>query len=269
MTRRGDFRLYGDAPFGVAVIHGGPGAPGEMATVAGELSGYCGVLEPFQTEPTLEGQLRELREVLEKEADLPVVLVGHSWGAMLGYIFAAGNPALVRKLVMVDSAVFDDKYAIGISETRMSRLNEEDRARVGSLSSLLRDPAAKDKDEAFRQLGEYIEKADAFDPVPYESEVVEYQYDVFKGVWPEAEEMRRSGRLLALGEEVRCPVVAIHGDYDPHPAEGVREPLSRVLRDFSFVLLGRCGHRPWLERAAKDEFYRILRQELKGNRQNG
>jgi pimeloyl-ACP methyl ester carboxylesterase len=269
MLQHGDFRVYGDSPFGVVVIHGGPGAPGEMAPVARELSGHGGVLEPFQTEPTLEGQLLELGEALERIVDLPAVLVGHSWGAMLGFIFTAGHPAFVRKLVMVDSAVFEDRYAAGISETRMGRLSAEERARVSSLSSLLRDPAGKHKNEAFRQLGEYIEKADAFDPVPHESEVVEYRYDLFAGVWPEAEKMRRSGGLLALGEKVECPVAAIHGDYDPHPAEGVREPLSRVLNDFSFVLLQRCGHRPWLERAAKDRFYRILREELKENRQNG
>lgn len=56
--------------------------------------------------------------------------------------------------------------------------------------------------------------------------------------------------------------MAIHGDYDPHPAEGVRRPLSRVLDDFEFVLLESCGHRPWIERAARDWFYDILRQEL-------
>jgi hypothetical protein len=33
-----NLRIYGKAPFNVAVIHGGPGAVGEMAPVARELS---------------------------------------------------------------------------------------------------------------------------------------------------------------------------------------------------------------------------------------
>jgi pimeloyl-ACP methyl ester carboxylesterase len=57
-------------------------------------------------------------------------------------------------------------------------------------------------------------------------------------------------------------VVAIHGDYDPHPAEGVREPLSRVLSDFRFVTLEKCGHLPWIERHAKEPFYDLLRREI-------
>ncbi len=256
------FRTYGEAPYQMAVLHGGPGAPGEMAPVARELARHRGVLEPLQTELTLEGQLHGLRAVLEKNADLPVVLVGHSWGAMLSFILAARSPSLVRKLIMVASAVFEERYAAGISPTRLSRLTDAERVEVSSLSALLRNPGGKDKNEAFRKLGEYIEKADAYDSIPHDSEVIEYQYEVFEGVWPEAEEMRRSGRLLALGEKIECPVVAIHGDYDPHPAEGVREPLLRVLQDFSFVLLEQCGHRPWVEQTAKEQFYRILRKEL-------
>ncbi|HLD19625.1 MAG TPA: hypothetical protein VJB93_00015 [Patescibacteria group bacterium] len=31
-------RIYGKAPFGVAILHGGPGATGEMRPVAEELS---------------------------------------------------------------------------------------------------------------------------------------------------------------------------------------------------------------------------------------
>jgi pimeloyl-ACP methyl ester carboxylesterase len=144
----------------------------------------------------------------------------------------------------------------------MSRLSEADRARVDALSVLLRDPVGRDKNEAFKHLGEFIARADAYDPLPLKSEVIEYEYDVFEGVWMEAETLRRSGALLALGGDIECPVVAVHGDYDPHPFEGVREPLSRVLQDFRFHLLERCGHRPWLERAARDRFYDILRKEI-------
>jgi pimeloyl-ACP methyl ester carboxylesterase len=74
--------------------------------------------------------------------------------------------------------------------------------------------------------------------------------------------MRKSAELVRLGEKIQCPVVAIHGDYDPHPAEGVRQPLSRVLQDFRFILLENSGHQPWIERAARDKFYSILRSEI-------
>ncbi len=71
-----------------------------------------------------------------------------------------------------------------------------------------------------------------------------------------------SGQLLKLGKKIRCPVVAIHGDYDPHPYQGVKEPLWRILKKFRFILLDNCGHRPWVERAVRDRFYSILINEI-------
>jgi len=50
-------KKYGDAPFKIIVIHGGPGAPGEMAPVAEELSSDYGVLEPLQTKDSIKEQI--------------------------------------------------------------------------------------------------------------------------------------------------------------------------------------------------------------------
>ena len=98
-----NLRIYGKAPLDVVLIHGGPGAPGHMAPVARELASDWGVLEPLQTSSTLEGQIQELRNVLEKNGDLPVTLIGFSWGAWLGFIFAAEYPAFTKKLILIGS----------------------------------------------------------------------------------------------------------------------------------------------------------------------
>jgi hypothetical protein len=41
------FIKYGKSPFKVAVIHGGPGAPGSMASVAKELSSQFAILGTY------------------------------------------------------------------------------------------------------------------------------------------------------------------------------------------------------------------------------
>ena len=255
-------RKYGQKPFDIAVIHGGPGAAGEMAPVARELSSVGGVLEPLQTATTLEGQVQELKAALEENGGLPVSLIGFSWGATLGYILAARYPALVKKLILVGGGPFEEKYAAGIMETRLSRLGQQAGSEVVSMMAALEDPATSDKDALFARLGRLMSESDSYEPLSQESEILEYRHDIYKGVWPQAAELRRSGRLLVLGERIRCPVVAIHGDYDPHPAAGVKEPLRRVLKDFRFILLAKCGHYPWMERQARDEFYNILKKEL-------
>lgn len=263
MPKLENLRKYGSAPFHVAVIHGGPGAPGEMAPVARELSLDCGVLEPLQTATSLEGQVQELRTVLEENGDLPVTLIGSSWGAMLGFIFAGRYPAFVRKLILVGSAVYEEKYAAKITEARLSRLSEEERLEVRALMKALSDPASTNGGATLARLGELFGKTGAYNPLPYHNEILAVQQDLFRSVWKDAEELRGSGELLEIGKRIECPVVAIHGDYDPHPPEGIQEPLSPLLKDFRFILLKNCGHLPWIEREARDQFYEILRQELR------
>ncbi len=96
----------------------------------------------------------------------------------------------------------------------------------------------------------------------HESQAIDCRADIFQSVWKDGAELRRSGNLLKLGRHITCPVVAIHGDDDPHPTEGVQEPLSAMLRNFRFILLKKCGHMPWIERKAREEFFRILEEEL-------
>jgi pimeloyl-ACP methyl ester carboxylesterase len=257
-----NLRKYGNRPFSVAVIHGGPGAPGEMAPVARELSSVRGVLEPLQTAKTLEGQVQELKTVLEDDSDLPVTLIGFSWGAWLSYILTAGYPSIVEKLVLVSSGAYEEKYAVEIMRTRMGRLSQEERREFVDLMKTLINPASKNRGTLMSRLGELTFKSDSYDPLPRDNEILDYQYDVYHGVWEQASKLRSSGKLLDMGTGIQCPVIAIHGDFDPHLAEGVREPLSRVLKDFRFILLEKCGHYPWLERNARDRFYAIIKNEI-------
>ncbi|MGC9445304.1 MAG: alpha/beta fold hydrolase [Candidatus Methanospirareceae archaeon] len=255
-------RTYGAPPFTVAVVHGGPGAPGEMAPVARALASRWGVLEPLQTASTLDGQINELHAILQHTGDLPVTLIGWSWGAWLSFMLAARHPELVKKLILVGSGPFEAKYATQIMDTRLRRLSAGERADVLALSAALDDPAVTNKSMIMTRLGTMITKADAYEPLLHEREYLECQYHIHQRVWAEADALRRSGQLLALGTKITCPVVALHGDYDPHPAEGVKEPLAQVLADFQFVLLKHCGHCPWIERRAKERFFQIIKDEL-------
>jgi pimeloyl-ACP methyl ester carboxylesterase len=254
-------RRYGAGPFGVAILHGGPGAAGEMAPVTRELAATRGILEPLQTAATIGGQVRELRVAIESTGTPPLVLVGFSWGPLLGLIFAARHPALVKKLILISCPPCEESYAGDIMKTRLGRMSAEDRSTTLSVILSLDDPGTKDKNTLMGRLGALILKAESYDPLPHDTEIA-YRHDIYRGIWRQARRLRLRGQLLNFAGRVRCPLVAIHGDYDPHPAAGAREPLSRVVKDFRFILLGKCDHFPWLERQARDEFYAILKREI-------
>ncbi len=258
-----NYRKYGDAPFSVAVLHGGPGAAGEMAPVARELSSRQGIMEPLQTAATLNGQARELKNVLAKHCLSPITIIGFSWGAWLGWLLAARHPELVGKLILVSSGPFEEKYAgSNIMSTRMQRLNEAEQAETITLQKKLEAPGAKHDNAALSKFGELMTKADSYDLRDDDDAAVVCRAKIFQGVWPQASKLRGSGQLLAMSRDIRCPVVALHGDHDPHPATGVGRPLSPVLKDFRLILLKKCGHYPWREKHALDEFYDVLRREL-------
>ncbi|MCE2950703.1 MAG: hypothetical protein ACK5TR_07225 [Alphaproteobacteria bacterium] len=57
-------RCHGSAPYGLALVHGGPGAAGDLAPLAHALAKDQGVLEPLQRAISFEGQVEELAVVL-------------------------------------------------------------------------------------------------------------------------------------------------------------------------------------------------------------
>jgi pimeloyl-ACP methyl ester carboxylesterase len=255
-------KKYGKPPFSVVVVHGGPGGAGDVAPVAQQLSQTYGVLEPFQTKSTIQGQLKELKDVIQMHGTMPVILIGHSWGAWLSFLFAAQNPTLVKKLILVSSPPFNESYVANIMKTRLSRLTDKERLTREDLVKILNDPKSKNKNSVFAQLGKLISKVDSLDPLPDKNDEYEGQYDIYQKVWASASCLRKTGKLLEYGKHIYCPVIAIHGDYDPHPWEGVKVPLSKALKNFKFVLLKKCGHKPWLERLAQEMFYAALNKEL-------
>lgn len=258
-------RIYGKSPFNIALIHGGPGDAGSLKELAQMLSDDYGILEPIQTMDSVDGQIEELRSILDQYAEWPIILIGHSWGAMLGYLFAAKHPTYVQKLIMVGSGLFDAKYAENIMQTSLSRLAPEKQNKLKELMTKL-DKADGDSDELFHKLGNIMKEADSFDPINLTAgEIMQGQYHIYKTVWPEAARIRETGALLAAGKNINCPVIAIHGDFDPHPYQGIQLPLSKVLNNFDFILLNNCGHEPWNERKAKEQFLKIIRAHLRGS----
>ena len=95
-------RRYGSTGPMVVVLHGGPGAPGSAACLAEALAKDFLVLEPLQRRSglvplTVSQHVEDLKAV----APEPAILIGCSWGAMLGLSFAARYPEQVPDLVLV------------------------------------------------------------------------------------------------------------------------------------------------------------------------
>ena len=95
-----------------------------------------------------------------------LTLIGHSWGAWLVLLTAARDPTLARQLIQVSSGPFDAGYVSGMQETRMGRLDDEQRSEFVALVSNMNDVAGAEKDSYLARLGELVSRSDDFDPIP-------------------------------------------------------------------------------------------------------
>jgi pimeloyl-ACP methyl ester carboxylesterase len=259
-----NLRKYGKSPYRVAVLHGGPGAAGYMAPLARELSDSAGILEPLQTRDSLEGQIDELRDQLIQHSDPPVVLIGSSWGAVLALFQAARNRELVSKLILVGSAVFDKKSSASIEGRRQARLSDARRRQFEDVEKKLEEAGESEKGRLMDEWGGILFEADVYDAVTNDLEVLETRYDIFTNVWPDFVVLRdRPGFLKSEFSRIDLPTMVIHGEYDPHPIEGIRPFLKECIPDIRFEILPRCGHYPWIEKHARDKFFAIVRDEIR------
>ena len=253
-------KKYGNKPYRIGLLHGGPGAAGEMKPIAVELSKDFGILEFLQTEKSVNGQIEELHNQLVYSAELPAILVGYSWGAWLGFLFAARYPDLLSKLILISSGAFENNYNNDLMTIRLNRLNQNNKKEAERIISAI--TSGDSNNETLKRFGALMAIADSYEYESFDNDLVDIDLTLYQSVWKEASQLRDTNELINCAEKIECPVVAIHGDYDPHPIDGVEKPLSNKLKDFKMIRIEKCGHTPWKERYAKDMFYDILRKEL-------
>lgn len=257
-------RLYGTPPYAAAFIHGGPGAPGSLARAAREFARYSGkgVMEPFQSGYTLRDLIAELQSQLE-ECLCPeggkTVLAGHSWGAFLSVLYAAEHPGRVRRLVLIGCPPFEEKYVPRILQRRLERLS----ALEADIFRKTLERLENGESDALKILEKLVEKTDNFARRrASEEQSLPADGKMYAEVWGEARKLRAEGKLTQALAHLECPVTVIHGDVDPHPAEGVTEPLENSGAAFEKFILPHCGHSPFDEQGASETFYRILEQVI-------
>ena len=258
-------RFYGHPPYQIGVVHGGPGALGTMAVIARELSKDYGVIEPLQTKYSIAELLLELDQVVADSCHAPITLLGHSWGAWLVSIYAAQYPEKVNRIILVGSGPFEVNYVRDINSSRMEHLPEWERTEYCDLLEKLKSPNIANKDSLMKRLGELVHKTDNYCPFERETDkddCLPVNGNMYDAVWTEASQLRASGKLIELAAQISCPVVLIQGEFDPHPLDGVKLPLESHLKNLTVYSLQRCGHEPWKEKYAHEQFYSIVRREL-------
>jgi pimeloyl-ACP methyl ester carboxylesterase len=254
-------RTYGDNGPLVAVLHGGPGAIGSCARLARDLSSFCRVLEPLQRRSG-EVPLTVARHVEDLAAALPdpAILVGSSWGAMLALSFAASHPHLVRSLALVGCGTYDRASRDAYRATMDERLGPVGRERRTQLRQQLSEATnVHHRDLILSQIGGLEEHAQAFDLIETAGHD-EIDAAGHSETWNDVLRLQDEGIEPASFSAIRCPVMMLHGDTDPHPGRTTYEILGQFVPQIEYREIPQCGHEPWLERWGREPFLETLRE---------
>lgn len=248
-------RRYGVAPYRIVLVHGGPGAIGSLKEFAQDLSqlAQIGVIEALQSKYSIDELIEELYDQIRDNCGDRVFLVGHSWGAWLVAFFAERYPELVEGVILIGCGPLEDKYVSEITARRVRNLSEED----GAVFRRLMDNRATDED--MERIPGILDRADNYwleDKEKHGADKADSE--MYNRVWGEAAKRRSNGELIESFRNIRCKLYLIQGECDPHPVEGVTIPLEEKGVLCETYVLRKCGHSPFMEKYAKDEFYRIL-----------
>ncbi len=254
-------REYGTSGRPVILLHGGPGAQGSMAPVARGLAGVFHILEPLQraASGTVADHVADLHQVVEARcAPARPALVGHSWGAMLALAYAAAHPQTIGRLALIGCGTFDRQARARLEAEVAARMTPELRARFERLAQEIPDPNERRRARG-RMLGEIYCHA----PLAIDDELEPPEPDARdEETWRDMVRLQEAGIYPAAFRAIETPVLMLHGAGDPHPGVMIRDSLFRYLPQLEYLELQRCGHDPWRERFARDEFFALLRAWL-------
>ena len=68
--------------------------------------------------------------------------------------------------------------------------------------------------------------------------------------------LQDEGMYSAKFSGIQVPILMLHGTFDPHPGRMILSSLNSYLPQIEYHEWDQCGHHPWLERAAGEDFFR-------------
>lgn len=119
--------------------------------------------------------------------------------------------------------------------------------------------AVPDRDQRLRVQSDLILPLYSWDLVTTDLELERCDARAHEETWADMVRLQEQGVYPAAFSAIRSPVLMLHGAADPHPGRLIRESLEPYIPHIEYREWEHCGHYPWLERAARDEFFSVLR----------
>ena len=245
----------------VVLLSGGPGfSPDYMRPIADTLAKkYAAVLfhqrgtgksklEKYDGEALefrkLTADLDALRRELKQEK---LTLVGHSFGGILSMMYAREHPDRIRALALIDSGGPTLSAVPKFNTNLEARFTDEEKARIKEWS----DPERRKANHKLAVLEITKAKTPAYfaDRTKASLLIEPMNEESFNDAVFWAVVMQMTALDLRAGlEQVKAPVLVIHGKQDPLESA---DEVHAAFPGSKLVVIENAGHFPWLEQPEK------------------
>jgi pimeloyl-ACP methyl ester carboxylesterase len=179
---------------------------------------------------------------------------------MLALAYAAEHPHDAGPMVLVGCGTFDRlsrAQGVRIREKRIALYMAEHPEHSADLELSLEERILK-----------WHEMTDKFDPLPETPNAENEPFDrqAFSETWQDMLRCQKTGLYPAAFSTICSPVIMLHGAYDPHPGQMIRDSLKPFLPQLEYMEFEKCGHHPAVERYAREAFFAAMRGWLHSHR---
>lgn len=255
----------------VLLVHGGPGICdyleslsdmlGDIVTVHRYEQRGCG--RSAEVEPLDIGTfVADIEALRVRWGHQRWTVVGHSWGATLGLLYAIAHPERVTKLAYISGVGITEEWKPEFRRNRSGRLTEREWARWKEVAQRIErgdsDPALETESAEFLVRTDFADPSRlSMAPRPFFAYPPNGRVSArLNGDWTRLVD---SGVLRDRVSALGVLTLVLHGAGDPRPSWPARE-LAELIPGARFVLLDDVGHEPFWERP--EPFRKLLRAFL-------
>lgn len=260
----------------VLIINGGPGMNSDGFAPLAELLSESNTAIIYDQRGTGASELHELKassmtmdlmvediEDLRKELGYDNwIVLGHSFGGMLAYAYAAKYPERVKAMIQSHSGGLDLDIRNGPST--ISRLSQTERDSLTHYSTQIR--LGDDSEETNYKRALFLAPAYLYDKSlapKIAKRLTQGNSMINSWVWNDLVRIR-----FDVSEEMKNfkkPVLVLIGENEVVPVR-LAEKAHSILPNSKLVIMPQCGHYGWLERP--DIYLKEVRQFMKANSGN-
>jgi proline iminopeptidase len=260
----------------LVVLHGGPGFDHNSVIQLNELADEFQVIFYDQrgsgnssgtidsASITVKNFVEDL-EGLRRQLSLGKInLFGFSWGATLAMYYGIKYPGNLKSLIIAGTGGASKEYFNEYFLNLQSRTTKDDKRALGEMEKL--ESFKRQETEIIQKYWRIIMKPFFMDTsmvnevdLTFGKNTLKNQADIGKFLMDDLGDYNISNELSVIN----CPVLIIHGTYDPFPAEGAYKVHGQLISS-KLVIMEDAGHFIFID--ARDRFFDLVRNFLKDHK---